>query len=254
MKLSNLRSPDELLEGLSLHIEKASTHEWFEAAVLLILRLYPKVPGSTSHSGHWSQCHKILPHAISIIDHFAEAQRVKHKRVISTPEFLELLQHTTWFLYEIGDLTECIRYLEVAKSACPDESCFEYGRFCNTAACIWYERNNLLQCRENNERCIEIYERLLSADDLYLTHAYGNMAQLLHSEKRHDEALQYFSKVKEIRLKHGSITAYHLGLNYMATGRVKFKQGFLEEAEMLYLESEKTFISANSSRSWLMGS
>lgn len=104
-----------------------------------------------------------LPHALSLAARYSKSQLATKRalKLSSTAVFLELMQHTTWFQFEIGDLDNCLESLAVAKTACPDRDCFRYGQYCNTSACVWYERHNLLKCRENNMQCVAIFENFL---------------------------------------------------------------------------------------------
>lgn len=141
-------------------------------------------------------------------------------KLISTAVFLELMQHPTWFKYEIGGLDSCLETLAVAKKACPDRDCFRYGQYCNISACAGYEQYNFLKCRENNVQCVAIFEKLLALDDLHLAISHGNMELLLFSEESYDEALRIFSLSEKSRTKHGNDSAYHLGQNIIMIGRV----------------------------------
>ena len=226
---------------------------FFDAAVDLLLDHIPRTPGTTSHTGKWDECHIYVPHALALAVNFSKSQSTR-SRLRSSPSWLELLHHATWFQYEIGDLTGCLEYLEIAKLAAPDQECFKYGQFCNTAACIWYELNNLVKCRENIEVTLRLYKDLVDEDSPYLATAYSNHGLCLFSERRYTESLHNFELAKTIHGKRGAAGAYMLGLNHMMVGRVFHVQGQHDVAHDHYQEARRVFIAAKQEEAWLMGS
>ncbi|KAI1274074.1 hypothetical protein F5Y07DRAFT_374427 [Xylaria sp. FL0933] len=208
----------------------------FDAVCSLVLRLYPKVPGSTSHAGKWDECNKILTHAISIIDSYEQSQRMKRK-LMHNDDFLQLLQHTTWFLWEIGDYRECKRYIGVAKACSDPRKVPQYlamhARYCSTVASIYMEQNNLKKCRENLEQVQSIYQTILPANDPYWCHCYGNMGGLLHAEGRYEEALEYFALATDVCIENGAPPEGEARYN-MGRGRTRYAQGKYAEAIQLY--------------------
>ncbi|KAJ8132079.1 hypothetical protein O1611_g1539 [Lasiodiplodia mahajangana] len=210
--------------------------EPFNAVCSLVFRLYPKVPGSTSHAGKWAECNKILTHAVSIIDGYDQSQRMK-KKLILNDDFLQLLQHTTWFLWEIGDYSECKKYVGVAK-ACSDprkvpQHIAMHARYCSTLASIYKEQNNLKKCRENLEQVRRIYQTMLPANDPYWSHCYGNMGGLLHAEGRYKEALEHFDLATDVCVNNGAPPEGEARYN-MGRGRTRYAQGKYAEATQLY--------------------
>ncbi|KAI0811588.1 P-loop containing nucleoside triphosphate hydrolase protein [Xylaria sp. FL0064] len=208
----------------------------FDAVCSLVLRLCPKVPGSTSHAGKWDECNKILTHAVSIIDSYDQSQRMKRK-LMHNDDFLQLLQHTTWFLWEIGDYRECKKYIGVAKACSDPRKVPQYlalhARYCSTLASIYTEQNNLKKCRENPEQVQSIYQTILPANDPYWCHCYGNMGGLLHAEGRYEEALEYFALATDVCVKNGAPPEGEARYN-MGRGRTRYAQGKHAEAIQLY--------------------
>ncbi len=152
--------------------------ESFNAVCSLVLRLYPKVLGSTSHAGKWDECNKILTHAVAFIDSYDSSQRVRRK-LAPNDDFMKLLQHTRWFLWEIGDRKECRKYVTVVKAYSDPRKEHRYlamhTRYRNTLSSIWKEHNNLKLCRENLEQVQSIYQTVLPADDAYWMHYSNNI-------------------------------------------------------------------------------
>jgi tetratricopeptide (TPR) repeat protein len=249
--LSIHRMPQDAFRH-SVHGLRGDLAPAFNAAIALVLAIVPKTPGTLYHANHWNECYIVLPHALSLVDQYTKSQRSR-RPIRSSAQFLELLQHMTWFLYEIGDLHQSLKYLEIAKQACPDSQCLDYARFCNTAAVIWYELNNLVKCRENNEKCYKIYTALLAPDDIRLAHSYNNLALLSFSEKGYGKSLEHSIKSREILMKQQVVNQYALGLNSMVRGRIHFVQGDHDEASKHWAQSSEIFSSSGNKKTWLMG-
>lgn len=213
--------------------------EPFDLACSLVLQLYPKIPGSTSHSGKWDFCHKILPHATAILDAFIRSQKVERLAHKPSADFLDTLQHTTYFLFEIGDLDQCMMYLDDTTQYLPQgpQDQFKRAKFYNTSGTVYKERNHLKLSRTNFERMRDLLRVCLHPDDPYWQHCHNNLAGLLYAEGHNEEAVEYFKLAIDNCKKNGAF-AESLARYKMGIGRARYSQGNLEEAAKLFTEAD----------------
>ena len=225
----------------------------FDAACALVLALYPKKPNSTSHYGRFEEAKVALPHAVCLIDHFSSTQR-RQNSLKASADFYNLVQHTTWFLRELGDYNSAVKYLEIGKAACNESSHF-YGRYCLTEGLIMYERNDLPRCRISYGQVQQVYAVLLEPTHMGWSDHYNNVALLEYSEGRLEEAIEHFRLSDKIeRAGRGQVDNVEQARFYMSIGRIYFVMGRLSEAEQQYSLAANEFALAGARKSELAAS
>ncbi|KAH8892738.1 TPR-like protein [Thozetella sp. PMI_491] len=217
----------------------------FAAACSLVLALYPIAPNSISHYGKFDQAQVALPHAVSLANHYATARQTPG-HLFPTPDFLRLLHHTTWFLWELGDYERSLKYLKVAKSAA-DNSTRYYAGFCLTEGTIWHDRNNLTKCSDSFGEVERVLQKV--PDDpgsLHWCDFYTNKALLEYSSREYNKAIDYFERalkvVRSVYSDHFEEARASIFLNLAHSrlrllydhGNLELKRGNFDKADELY--------------------
>ncbi len=145
------------------------------------------------------------------------------------------------YFYEVGRLDDALQLLEIAFETVPDKESALYAHLCNSAACIYYEQNNLKACQEFNEMSLRIREKILAPDDLDLVDSYHNLGSLASVQGQYDKALELYAKTEKIRVEAGKEAVIYLGLTHLMIGRVHFLREEYTEASKRYDMAEEIF-------------
>ena len=210
----------------------------FHGAATLLNHQFPKMGGSVSLYDHWGKCAKYLKHALSLAELF-KSSNSSDKVLKSSPDLDELLKNCAWYQYEIGEHEESLKTLQIAFDACEDKTGLIYSQFCNNAACIYYELNDLANCRAYNEQALSIRKKKLKSDDVDLANTYSNLGCLLLSENRLDESLEMYRKAETIERKYTQDDPEYLCLTVLSIGRVHFVKKKFEIARSHYEQARK---------------
>lgn len=224
----------------------------FDTSATLVNYRFPKFGGPKSLHGLWRECSKWYHHADAMANLFAKAKKTK-KPLKSSPDFDELLKNAAWYQYEIGELAECLHMLEIAYDACLDKDGLIYAYHCNTAGCVYYELNDLTRCRNSYERSLDIRTAKLNPDHPDFSNTHSNMAKLLMSELRFEEASDMCNQAIEARARSGLAAAEYFAVSYMERGRIEFEKKQFESAEEDYKQSERLFVESGKAEGWLRG-
>ena len=209
-----------------------------DAAATLVNHHFPKMGGSLSLFERWSDCTPYLPHALSLAKVYKTPQQSK-QRLKSSADLDELLKNCAWYLFEIGEFGESLMLLDIAFDACEDKEGLIYAQLCNNAACIYYELNDLVRCRESNELARKIREEKLKSDDVDLANTYSNIGCLLLSERRLDDSVEMYRRAEEIEVKHAGDDPNYLCMTLLCLGRVYSVKKDFETAQSYYDRAKK---------------
>ena len=138
---------------------------------------------------------------------------------------------------ERGSWGEFMELLATAELVCTDKESITWAHLCNTAGCVEYERGNAARAYPFMEKSLEIRKRLLSPDDLELSDAYNNYANLLVTNSQSldslEEALKLYLKAAAIdeRVPGGDKV---LHIRYINIGAVYTFQGKYDIASDTY--------------------
>ena len=210
----------------------------FHAAATLLNHQFPKMGGSASLYGHWGKCAKYLKHALSLAEFF-KSSNSSERTLKSSAHLDELLKNCAWYQYEVGEHEESLKTLKIAFDACEDKTGLIYAQLCNNAACIYYELNDLTNCRKYNKQALSIRQKKLKSDDVDLANTYSNLGCLFLSENRLDEALEMYGKAETIERKHTQDDPEYLCLTVLSIGRVHFVKKKFEMARSQYEQARK---------------
>ena len=205
----------------------------FHAAATLLNHHFPKMGGSVSLYDQWGECAKYLKHALSLAELFKSSNSTD-RALKSSANLDELLKNSAWYQYEVGEHEESLKTLKVAFDACEDKTGLIYAQLCNNAACIYYELNDLTNCRTCNEQALSIRKKKLKSDDVDLANTYSNLGCLLLSENRLDESLEMYRKAENIERKYTQDDPEYLCLTVLSIGRVHFVKKKFEMARSQY--------------------
>ena len=193
----------------------------FHTAATLLNYQFPKMGGPLSLYGRWGKCAEYLKHALSLAELF-KSSNSSNKVLKSSANLDELLKNCAWYQFEIGEHDESLKTLQIAFNACEDKTGLIYSQLCNNAACIYYELNDLTNCRTYNDQALSIRKRKLKSDDVDLANTYSNLGCLLLSENRLDESLEMYRKAESIEIKNSQDDPGYLCLTVLSIGRVHF--------------------------------
>ena len=144
-------------------------------------------------------------------------------------------------LFEFGRLDDAQELLETAYETVPDKESALYAHLLNSAAVIYFERNELKLCQNCNDESLRIREKVLAPDDLDLMTSYYNLGNLASAQGRYDKALEYFAKTEPIHIEAGEEAVVSLGMVHMMTGRVHFLRKDYAAASERYDMAEEIF-------------
>ena len=210
----------------------------FHAAATLLNHQFPKMGGSVSLYDQWAECAKYLKHALSLAELF-KSSNSSDKALKSSANLDELLKNCAWYQYEIGEHGESLNTLKVAFDACEEKQGLIYAQLCNNAACIYYELNDLNNCRRYNEHALNIRKKKLKVDDVDLANTYSNLGCLLLSENRLDDSLEMYRKAEIIEKKYTQDDPEYLCLTILSIGRVHFVKKNFAMARSQYEQARK---------------
>ena len=210
----------------------------FHAAATLLNHHFPKMGGSVSLYDRWRECAQYLKHALSLAELF-KSSNSSERALKSSADFDELLKNCAWYQYEIGEHEESLKTLKIAFAACEDKAGLIWAQLCNNAACIYYELNDLTECRKNNVQALNIRKKKLKGDDVDLANTYSNLGCLLLSEGHLDDSLEMYRKAEIIERKNPQDDPEYLCLTVLSIGRVHFVKKNFEMAQSQYEDAKK---------------
>ena len=205
---------------------------------MLLNYWFPKMGGSVSLYDRWEECARYLKHALSLAKLFKSSSS-SDSALKSSPNLDELLKNCAWYQYEIGEHDESLKTLGIAFGACEDKTGLIYSQLCNNAACIYYELNDLNNCRKYNEDALNIRRKKLKSDDVDLANTYSNLGCLLLSENRLDDSLEMYRKAENIERKYTQDDPEYLCLTVLSIGRVHFVKKKFDIARSYYDQAKK---------------
>lgn len=149
----------------------------------------------------------------------------------------------------MGDYTLGVEIVNIGKAVCEDKSSPAFARLCSTQGANFYELNRAGDCRIDWEHAYALRERFAveagpndsyaQADFAISMHNLGNME---HAAGNYDQALQYFGRAVEIRLKIGDAVALHLATTYLGIGRCYAEQKKFDDSVKMYGQAEQLFV------------
>ena len=151
-------------------------------------------------------------------------------------------------MLEVGDYTETLKILDVAKDACEDKKSLLYAHYLNTAGTVYIEQNKMSQCREAYEQALDIRQQESfrqqgsSAGDEELANTINNTGNLESGDGKYDDALNLFDQAEKIRLNLGEESTLSLALTYLGKGRAFYLKENFEEAFKFYTTAETVVI------------
>jgi len=221
----------------------------FNAVTKLLNHRFPK--GSPLFQ-KWEVCAKYLHHVLALAELFKTLKATK-RPMESSPDFDELIMNASWYQYEIGDLEASLNLLMLGFDICQDKEGILYGFYCNHAACIYYELNDLVRCREVLEKSQKIREARGDPIENELANTYSNMSNLLLSESLLDEALMMNEKAMTLRATIVGTSSTYFALSHMMKGRIHAWKKEYDIASEWYQKSADVFVDAGEGESWLRG-
>lgn len=228
------------------HIQSA-----FLAAASLVYKVFPRLEG-VGLFDKWKECSLSLPHVQSLITWWEFSYGGKMCSLPSSNELEAVIESCVWYQYEIGELGESLRLIDIGCEMVCDKEGFIYAQLCHTAAVIYYEKNDLIRCRKYMDTALRIREGKLDADDPNLLNTSNNNANLLLAEGKLEDARNMYMLVKETRRAKGDSMTY-LAKCEMSIGRVYHFEKDYDNAEASFAAAKKTFLDNGLGQSWMMG-
>lgn len=146
------------------------------------------------------------------------------------------------YLYEVSDYDLSLRVIKTAFTACQDNRSSQYGSLCSTAGSCYYELNKLRASGEEYQKALEIRENEGNEDDTMLSDILHNLGNLESARGHYDEALEFFHRSREIRIRQGDLAASQLALSNLCIGRLHTLWGNNEEATKWLSQAELLFV------------
>ncbi|KAH8602772.1 P-loop containing nucleoside triphosphate hydrolase protein [Bisporella sp. PMI_857] len=230
----------EVQEAMNYHSAK-EMQEYFHSASAVVYEAFPK----QNYGGYLSKeqkgaCQAYISHGAHLGRKYAEIRR-SGTALKGSDQFIELLAHCAWYLYEISDYDICIGVINTGWTACENYESLQYATLCNIAGSAYYELNKLADCRKNWEIFFRIQENLLPEHDLERSTAYHNMGNLEYADDNLDEAIEYFEKAITLRSNAGDSAASLLANSYLCYSRVHYRRGEYRKSWGILGESEALF-------------
>jgi tetratricopeptide (TPR) repeat protein len=218
--------------------------ESFNSAIHLVYEAFPKqVQGNTLYD-EWPICAAYITHAVHLSKKFSEYNGpTAGAQLKSFGEFIELLNNSSWYLYEISDYTLSRKVIEIAKLTCENKESHTFSHLCNTQGANYYDLNRVVDCRRDWELALLIREKL-KAEPLMgdIAIALHNMGNLEAATGHYEEALTFYQRAVEIRLAIGDRAALQLGTTYLGIGRCHAHYRNYSEARRYYGQAEQLFV------------
>ena len=146
----------------------------------------------------------------------------------------------------MADHRTALHVLQIAQNACADKLSELYAHLLNTVGCCSFELNDLHRCRQTWEEALTLRKswakKNVPGAEEELANQLNNFGNLESGEGNYDDALDFFDRAKQIRLKLGPDAIVPLAVSYMTTGRAYFLKGMLPEAMNNYKQAEVIFL------------
>lgn len=226
--------------------------EAFDGAAALLNHNFPRYGEHSSLTSEWQKCGAYLPHALALAQYYTEHSKGR-RPLASTADFNELLKNCIWYMFEIGELKDSLKLLGVAFEACREKRSELYAYLCNSAGTIYYELNDLIECRRYNEECLNIRTECLKAGHADFANTWNNTANLLLSEGRVDEAIKMITLAEESRELGGEIAKEYLGMSHLNKGRMYFVKKEYNTAREYYKRSRSLLLKSGYGNDWFLG-
>jgi tetratricopeptide (TPR) repeat protein len=156
-----------------------------------------------------------------------------------------VLSNCAWFLYETSDYSLSLHLVDIGLVACEDRESLQYATLCMIAGSVFYELNQLSECRKNWEIFMAIQEASLPPGHLELSNSYHNMGNLEAADSAAADSLEkattYFESAISIRVAHDDTANSLLANSYLCMSRVYFLKKEYEEALTILGRSEALF-------------
>lgn len=167
-------------------------------------------------------CNEYITHITSLtrIFSFFSSDKRSKKSSVTSRAFENLLKNGTWYLYEVGELAECRRILDIAIKACDITNWETYAYLCNTYVCLSMDENTMQEGKEMFDMATALREKHLPPGDLDLANSYRNCAVISLSEGRYEDALTHHVLGDKIWQDAGRVDDIYQGLSYLNVGRV----------------------------------
>ncbi|KAJ5289135.1 hypothetical protein N7478_002165 [Penicillium angulare] len=209
--------------------------EAYNAAVTLLNYYFPKMGGASSLYDQWATCEELLNHSLALAD-LVLNDRTHKKSFESSPELEELLKNSAWYQYEIGALRESQQLLKIAMNICRDKSSLLYAQLCNNLGVIYFDWNDLFECKKHLQECLSIRVSLLEPNHIELANIYSNLAGMHAADGNLDEALRLYTMCDDIRSQTPTEGYYYRNLELARDNTTRATQKF-EDADTQKLDS-----------------
>ncbi|PVH73594.1 hypothetical protein DL98DRAFT_594860 [Cadophora sp. DSE1049] len=202
--------------------------ESFDAATKLVSDRFPKRLIIGTMYQEWSRCKQYTSHVASLSKRLSEYS--KSLALKRSTQFVELLAHFSWYLFELGDYDTCEEIFDTALTACQDKKSLLYSQLRGTQSGLFFDLNLLSKCREAWEETLQIREESLPHDDPHVAGMVSNLGNLDLPEGNVEAALRYYERALQVWINSSEESAQPLAKTYLSLGRAHMYQGNLAEA------------------------
>ncbi|KAG4441573.1 hypothetical protein IFR05_002958 [Cadophora sp. M221] len=217
-------------EAVNYHDEEDLQNS-FNIATSLVHEAFPKVIMNQPLIKYWTTCQVYIPHGVFLSRKFAgHVKSGSTGKLKSSPEFVQLLHHCGWYLFEVADYDVCNRVVETATAACDNKKSLLYADIRNTAGGRFYDLNELARCRRAWEDTLKIRKELLDHDHPQMAAIYNNFGNLELSTGNPKWAKENFDRAMQIWVAGGDSTAIQLALTHLCVGRLHTLKRNIDEA------------------------
>ncbi|KAH8822072.1 hypothetical protein F5884DRAFT_110691 [Xylogone sp. PMI_703] len=222
----------------------------FDAAIRVMYEAFPRQESGMTIESQADTCSRLMPHILSLVRRHQELGRGTPNPLLPSEEFIRLLRHCIWYLYESGNDTTALQMLdfvyEVVDKVSIDKTSEFYADLQYKAGSVYMDWGFLAKCRRVWEEARKILEvkqaegsKSAKSQLTWLLMAMGNLET---ANGNYDAALENFTRSDEERMVEDKDNLWRHGLANMNGGRLQFFMGNYDKAMEKYMECEKGFI------------
>ncbi|CZR55427.1 uncharacterized protein PAC_05315 [Phialocephala subalpina] len=212
----------------------------FDAAVNLVWYRFPKREMDENLYTKWSECQEFVSHGVYLSRKFQEYARSGALK--GTDRFVELLSNCAWYIYELGDFDVSKKVVEIAILSCENKDSLLYAELRSTAGSLFYDLNQLDNCRQAWDEALRIRESKLPQNSPHIAAIFNNLGNAELAQGNIEDSMDYFNRAIPIWKAEGDKTATHLALTYLCVGRSRMIAGDLNEAMKWTSQSDALFM------------